>query len=174
MGDRSIHRRSVLRAGGSVVFGVAVIGLGAVAAAWTAAIARFLSPNRSNRPAGRFGAGFPTEYADGRVETRYRQRYGVWIVREACGSRSRIYALRSACTHLGCMTVWREGEQMFRCPCHGSAFTKSGLNVAGPAPRPLERCAIRLAENGQIEIDAGRTFREDFGQWSNAESFLEV
>ena len=65
------------------------------------------------------------------------------------------------------------GER-FRCPCHGSAFIKSGLRVAGPARRPLERLAIRLAENGQIEIDSARTFREDLGQWTDAESFLEV
>ncbi len=179
--EQRIDRRGVIRAGGKLVFGVALVGLGAVASAWTAAVARFLGPNRSDRPGGaglaggaRFGAGFPTAYADGRVETKYRERYGVWIVRDAFGSRSRIYALRSTCTHLGCMTVWREGEQRFRCPCHGSAFAKSGLNVAGPAPRPLERCAIRLTENGEIEIDSGRTFREDLGQWTDVESFLEV
>ncbi len=176
--EQRIHRRGVIRAGGKLVFGVALAGLGAAASAWTAAVARFLGPNRSTGAslAGgtRFAAGFPTEYADGRVETKYRETYGVWIVREAFGSRSRIYALRSTCTHLGCMTVWREGEQRFRCPCHGSAFIKSGLRVAGPARRPLERCAIRLAENGQIEIDSARTFREDLGQWTDAESFLEV
>jgi cytochrome b6-f complex iron-sulfur subunit len=74
---------------------------------------------------------------------------------------------------IGCVTQWHESRQEFRCPCHGSAFTKEGRNVAGPARRPLERCAIRLAEDGQLEIDTGRTFQEQLGEWDNVESFVE-
>ena len=122
--------------GGQAGFRRRAGGAGRAASAWTAAVARFFGPDRSTGDslAGgtRFAAGFPTEYADGRVETKYRETYGVWIVREAFGSRSRICALRSTCTHLGCMTVWREGEQRFRCPCHGSAFIESGSVWRGP------------------------------------------
>ena len=34
---------------------------------------------------------------------------------------------------------WLDGEQKFKCPCHGSGFYMTGVNFEGPAPRPLER-----------------------------------
>ncbi|MDZ7620588.1 MAG: hypothetical protein U1E05_26595, partial [Patescibacteria group bacterium] len=42
----------------------------------------------------------------------------------------------------------------------------------GPAPRPLPRYAIRIAADGQIEVDRGRVFRQELGQWSNPASFI--
>ncbi len=54
----------------------------------------------------------------------------------------------------------------FKCPCHGSGFRITGINFEGPAPRPLERYAVRLAEDGQIEVDRSRILREDLGQWT--------
>ena len=127
----------------------------------------------TNRPPRTFKAGLPSQYVEGQVETKYQPGHGVWVVRGTHAGRPRIYALHAACTHLGCVTQWHESRQEFRCPCHGSAFTKEGKNVAGPAPRPLERCAIRLTEDGQIEIDTGRTFQEQLGEWGNPESFVE-
>jgi cytochrome b6-f complex iron-sulfur subunit len=118
--------------------------------------------------------GKPADFAEGCVETKYRESHGVWIVRATHAGRSRIVALRTTCTHLGCITLWQESQQRFRCPCHGSAFTKEGINTEGPAPRPLERCAIRIADDGRIEIDTGRTFREDRGEWDEGESFVEA
>ncbi len=83
-----------------------------------------------------------------------------------------IYALRTVCTHLGCTPNWLEGEQKFKCPCHGSGFYKDGINFEGPAPRPLERYAIHLADDGQLEIDKSKLFQEELGQWSNPDSFV--
>jgi cytochrome b6-f complex iron-sulfur subunit len=175
-----LDRRGLLRSLLGSALGLALAGLGGIAALWTAAIARFLTPNVTDQPPRTFKAGRPDQYSDGQVETKYQPGYGVWVVRGSrpllrSGARGRpqIFALRAACTHLGCVTQWHEGRQEFRCPCHGSAFTKEGKNVAGPAPRPLERCAIRLAEDGQIEIDTGRTFQEQLGEWDNPESFVE-
>jgi cytochrome b6-f complex iron-sulfur subunit len=168
------HRRDVIQ----VIFGSALwlglAALGAVGALWAAAVARLMSPNVTNRPPSTFRAGLPTDYADGCVETKYRQTRGVWIVRGEYRGGSRIYALRTACTHLGCMTIWQESRQKFQCPCHGSGFSKEGINVEGPAPRPLERCAIRIAEDGQLEIDCGRTFQEQLGEWDEPESYVLV
>lgn len=67
-----------------------------------------------------------------------------------------------------------EDEQKFKCPCHGSGFYKNGINFEGPAPRPLERCGIRVAEDGQLEVDKSRTFREELGQWHNPASYVAV
>jgi nitrite reductase/ring-hydroxylating ferredoxin subunit len=81
--------------------------------------------------------GFPSNFAPGQVETKFIQQYGVWIVNYEYNGQPEIYALRSVCTHLGCTPNWLEGEQKFKCPCHGSGFYKDGINFEGPAPRPL-------------------------------------
>jgi cytochrome b6-f complex iron-sulfur subunit len=169
----NFNRRSLLRTLFGSAFGLGLTGLVTVSALWAAAIARFMTPNVINQLTRTFKAGKPTDYAEG-VETKYCESHGVWIVRKSNAGRSQIVALRTACTHLGCITLWHESEQRFRCPCHGSAFTKDGINVAGPAPRPLERCAIRIADDGRIEIDTAQTFRHDRNQWNDPKSVVEA
>jgi cytochrome b6-f complex iron-sulfur subunit len=36
----------------------------------------------------------------------------------------------------------------------------------------LERYAVHVADDGQIEVDTGRVFRQDFGQWDDPASFV--
>ena len=139
---------------------------------WTAAVVRFLMPNALAEPPQRLKAGPPGAYREGDVETKYQQQFGVWLVHGMYQGSRQIYALRTVCTHLGCITLWQEAEQKFKCPCHGSGFSKEGINLEGPAPRPLERCAIRIADDGQLEIDRGRTFREELGQWQDPACFV--
>jgi ectoine hydroxylase-related dioxygenase (phytanoyl-CoA dioxygenase family) len=45
-----------------------------------------------------------------------------------------------------------------------SDTVRTGINVEGPAPRPLERYKIALAEDGQILIDKNTKFQEEKGQ----------
>mgnify|MGYP005837586057 CR=1 FL=1 len=161
-------RRGVLRVLGRLSFGA----LALVGAIWTWAAARFLMPNAALQPTRRFKVGSPAEYPPDRVETRYQSTHGVWIVHGRHRGARAIYALDAACTHLGCMTLWRENEGKFKCPCHGSAFTLEGLNVEGPAPRPLVRLGIRLAEDGQLEVDRSQVFRGELGQWDDPRSYL--
>ena len=82
------------------------------------------------------------------------------------------YALQSVCTHLGCPPNWLAGEQKFKCPCHGSGFYISGINFEGPAPRPLERFKVALADDGQIMVDKSQKFQQELGQWSDPDSFI--
>src|SRR6266700_2499581 len=108
------------------------------------ATARFMFPNVLFEPLQTFEAGYPNELRLGEVDERFKQKYGVWLVRDEGG----VYALRAVCTHLGCTPNWLEEEQKFKCPCHGSGFYRSGINYEGPAPRPLERYRIVLADDG--------------------------
>ena len=78
------------------------------------------------------------------------------------------------CTHLGCTPNWLNAEQKFKCPCHGSGVRKTGINFEGPAPRPLERFRIVLADDGQIVIDKTKKYQQEKGQWSDSEAFLKV
>ena len=141
---------------------------------WVLGFARFMFPNILIEPPTKFKVGFPNELAQGQVQTKFVPQFGVWIVRYEYDGAPQIYALQTVCTHLGCTPNWLEGEQKFKCPCHGSGFYKDGVNFEGPAPRPLERFAIRLADDGQLEVDKSRKFKEELGQWRDAASFVPV
>jgi cytochrome b6-f complex iron-sulfur subunit len=146
---------------------------GAFAAATAGALSlvlRYLFPNVLFEPQTSFKAGFPEDYEAGVVDERWKEKYGVWMVRTPEG----IYALSTTCTHLGCTPNWLPTEEKFKCPCHGSGFNKVGINFEGPAPRPLERYRISLAEDGQIFIDKSKKFQQEKGEWNNPESFLTV
>jgi cytochrome b6-f complex iron-sulfur subunit len=151
-----------------------------VTLAWTAftasmlaaatATTRFMFPNVLFEPPPTFKAGFPNEIQVGQVDERFKQRFAVWLVRDPLG----IYALSTVCTHLGCTPNWLEAEQKFKCPCHGSGYYKTGVNFEGPTPRPLERFAISLADDGQILVDKSRKFQQEKGEWSNPAAFLKL
>jgi cytochrome b6-f complex iron-sulfur subunit len=149
------------------------IGWVAFSAACTSSLvatARFLFPNVLFEPPQAFKAGYPSEYNVGEVDTRWKDAYGVWIVREADG----FYALLATCTHLGCSPNWLSAENKFKCPCHGSGFYRSGINFEGPAPRPLERARIVLADDGQVMVDKSVKFQFEKGEWSKDEAYLKV
>ncbi len=134
------------------------------------ATGRFMFPNVLFEPPQAFKAGFPSEYNVGEVDTRWKDAFSVWVVREAEG----FYALIAVCTHLGCSPNWLAAENKFKCPCHGSGFYRTGVNFEGPAPRPLERARIVLADDGQILIDKATKFQQEKGEWESSESFLKV
>ena len=154
--------------------------------AWTAftasmvatatATGRFMFPNVLFEPPATFKAGTPDEIQEGQVDERFKQKFGVWLVKDidvATGAHG-IYALSTVCTHLGCTPNWLQGEQKFKCPCHGSGYYKNGINFEGPTPRPLERYAISLADDGQILVDKNTKFQQEKGQWSDPRSFLKL
>jgi len=155
-----------------------------VAIAWTAltvsmigmvlGTVRFLFPNVLSEPPSRVKAGFPDQYEEGKVSDRFKDQ-NFWIVRyNFPGIGEIIYALSTTCTHLGCTPNWLEREEKFKCPCHGSGFHITGVNFEGPAPRPLERWAVAIGEDGQILVDKSKKFQREMGQWDNPESFIKV
>jgi cytochrome b6-f complex iron-sulfur subunit len=154
--------------------GLGFTSLSATTALWTLGSARFMFPNILTEPPSRFKVGFKDSLSPGQVETKYVAQYGVWICSYEYKGQKEIYALKTVCTHLGCTPNWLEGEQKFKCPCHGSGFYKDGINFEGPAPRPLERYAIRIGDDGQLEVDKSKTFHEELGQWADPASFVTV
>ena len=131
---------------------------------------RFLFPNVLFEPPQSFKIGFPDDFESGKVDLRFKKKYNVWIVRDD----EKITALSTVCTHLGCTPNWLETERKFKCPCHGSGFRASGINFEGPAPRPLERYKIVLANDGQILIDKTKSYKYEKGEWNRTESYLKV
>lgn len=146
----------------------------AATGAFLLAMARFMMPNVLVEPPSKFKIGGPGEFAPGMVSTKYTSEYGVWVVNTVYQGNQLIFALRTVCTHLGCTPSWLEGEQKFKCPCHGSGFYIDGVNFEGPAPRPLERVGIALAPDGLLEVDKSLTFQQEMGQWEDPASFVQV
>ena len=157
--------------------GLAWGAFSAATAAALAATGRFMFPNVLNEPPQQFKAGFPNEYGMG-VDERWKEKFGVWIVKtpdDVAQKASGFFALLVTCTHLGCTPNYLAAEGKFKCPCHGSGFrAATGINFEGPAPRPLERCRIALADDGQILIDKSRKFQYELGQWTDPDAFLKA
>jgi len=148
-----------------------------LAMAWGAfSTGRFMFPNVLNEPPQQFKVGVPGDFGMG-VDERFKESNGVWIVRTAddiVQHASGFYVLSTTCTHLGCTPNYLSAEGKFKCPCHGSGFRVTGINFEGPAPRPLERVRVALAEDGQILVDKSRKFQFELGQWIDPDSFLQI
>ncbi len=81
-----------------------------------------------------------------------------------------LLALWRKCPHLGCTVPWRPDFTFlgrtgwFRCPCHGSTYTKEGgILVAGPAPRPLDTFEIEVQDDKSIVVNTGVTVAQKGG-----------
>jgi cytochrome b6-f complex iron-sulfur subunit len=156
--------------------GLAWGAFSAASAAALAATGRFMFPNVLNEPPQQFKAGLPNEYGMG-VDERWKEKFGVWLVRTADDIEqhaSGFYVLSTVCTHLGCTPNYLSAENKFKCPCHGSGYRITGVNFEGPAPRPLERFRVSLADDGQILVDKSRKFQYELGQWKDPDSFLKA
>jgi cytochrome b6-f complex iron-sulfur subunit len=167
----SIPRRAFFTTTGMIVLGWAAFTLGMIQ--FTVMLGRFMFPNVLAEPPSTVKIGLPTEYEPEAVNERFKAEWGFWVVRSArYNGQDLIYAIQSVCTHLGCPPNWLAGEQKFKCPCHGSGFYISGINFEGPAPRPLERFKLALADDGQLVVDKSQKFQEELGQWSDPDSFV--
>jgi len=134
-------------------------------------LGRFMFPNVLFEPVQKFKAGFVADYAVGEVDERWKDKYGIWLVR----TEELMYALITVCTHLGCTPNWLPTQNKFKCPCHGSGYYKSGINFEGPTPRPLERAKISIdLADGQIVVDKSKQFHQERGEWTDPESFIKV
>ena len=129
-----------------------------------AAFVRFMYPRVLFEPPTTFKVGNPVDYPPGQVNTQFISKYGTWIVRQGDGS---FFAMEAKCTHLGCTPNWLEAQQKFKCPCHGSGYYISGFNFEGPAPRPMDRFKISIAEDGQLLVDKSIKFKGMPGKDSN-------
>ncbi len=83
------------------------------------------------------------------------------------GGGDGLLALWHKCPHLGCTVPWRSGftyendRGWYRCPCHGSTYTKSGIRVFGPAPRSMTTMKVDVDAAGNITVQTGD--RQDGG-----------
>ena len=128
---------------------------------------KFFFPRTLTEPPTTFKIGRKDDYAFG-VDDRLQQKYRIWVCRET----SKLYVIRAICTHLGCTPNWVASANKFKCPCHGSGYDSAGVNFEGPAPKPMQRCHVELAPDGQIVVDVLRLYDEP--DWGKPEVWIPV
>jgi cytochrome b6-f complex iron-sulfur subunit len=117
---------------------------------------RFFFPRTLFEPSTVFSVGYPADFTIG-VDTKFQQQYRVWVVRNT----ERLFVVYARCTHLGCTPDWKQSENKFKCPCHGSGYDSEGVNFEGPAPRPMDRARVELDATGRIVVDTGKLYVKD-------------
>jgi len=65
-----------------------------------------------------------------------------------------IVALNPICTHEKCTVTFDKSAGNIQCPCHHSIYSLDGINVKGPAPRPLQVYPAEIVDN-RLVIDLG-------------------
>jgi cytochrome b6-f complex iron-sulfur subunit len=136
--NKTLSRRQVLITLGS-------LGLLTALANVVRGSLRYLTPPISQTQPVVIVAGPPADFPQGTLTPLANGP--VFIGRDQDG----LFALSAVCTHLGCTLIWR-GEEL-TCPCHGSRFAVDGVNLAGPATRPLPYLALILNANGLLEVN---------------------
>lgn len=122
---------------------------------------RFLFPNVVYEPPTLFKVGKPEDFPP--ESATFIAEHKVFISHESQGFR----AISAVCTHLRCtINPFVDPDDRYpvryaRCPCHGSVFDINGNVLDGPAPRPLDFFAVRLAPDGRLQVDAGRQVAHD-------------
>lgn len=130
------------------------LGLGSlsIATAGTAIFAyQFLSPNVLYEPSPIINAGKPESYPLDSVTLDVN--WGIYIIHAKEG----FFSLSAVCTHLGCLTAWKQELGIVACPCHGSKFNRDGEKIEGPAPRPLPWYRVWLSDEGDLMVDRSTT-----------------
>lgn len=144
-------------------------GLTAFLTAMGGCTVRYFFPRAIFEPKTSFKIGRTDDYGFG-VDDRLQDKYRIWVCREA----TQLYVIKAVCTHLGCTPNWVSSANKFKCPCHGSGYDAAGVNFEGPAPRPMDRCHLEIAPDGQILVDYNRVYRHDRKEWDKPGSFLPV
>jgi len=133
-------------------------GLGFVASGLvgSGAIMQYLTPNVKTGPATRFKLLSLDNYLVNSVS--FFEKGQIYVVRSSKGFQ----ALSAVCTHLGCIVKYDENKQAYRCPCHGAEFSKEGLVIKGPPPRPLPWFFLEIGPDGRLIVDKENIVSQDF------------
>ena len=111
-------------------------------------LGRYIQPVNDGGFGGWVKAGTLDEFPPGSITQIKEGRF--FLSRLDDGS---FLAMWQRCTHLGCSVPWKEDEQIFNCPCHGSVFNKVGEVEGGPAPRPMDYFEEIEIREGEVWVN---------------------
>ena len=136
---------------------------------------RFMFPNVLAEPPSTIKIGLPSQYDPEDVSDRYKAEWGFWVVRINPVQRAG-YPLRAAVgLHAsGLPAQLAGGRAEVQVPVPRQRFLHHRDQLRGPAPRPLERFKVSLADDGQIMVDKSQKFQEEVSQWTDPDSFIPV
>jgi cytochrome b6-f complex iron-sulfur subunit len=76
------------------------------------------------------------------------------------GTVVNVRALYQRCPHLGCKPNPCQKNFWMECPCHGSRYDRLGIKALGPqygpAPRSMDRFAVKVDGAGVLTINTGK------------------
>lgn len=128
--------------------------VGALLAETFGAIKVFI-PRILYEPPSRFKVGKPEDFPEGLT---FLPETKLYIFRKG----KNFQAVSAVCTHLYCVVDWKPDSEEFYCSCHGSIFTKKGVNLTGPAPKPLPWFSLALAPDGNLLVDSNEEVPLDY------------
>ena len=107
----------------------------------------FLAPRfRAGEFGGKFAIGEAVTLPAATDDPQANSAGKFWLVNTPAGPK----ALYMVCTHLGCLYKWEAQANYFRCPCHGSTFSREGDYICGPAPRSLDQFVVEVVYNDNV------------------------
>jgi cytochrome b6-f complex iron-sulfur subunit len=110
------------------------------------------------------GEGFPGYVAEARsFVVLIDPTRGGWFPGEdqtGDGQALNVRALSQRCPHLGCRPNPCLEDFWIHCPCHQSRYDRLGIKADGvrygPAPRGMDRFAVRVDDDGVLFVDRSR------------------
>ncbi|ALA57707.1 ubiquinol-cytochrome c reductase iron-sulfur subunit [Nitrospira moscoviensis] len=139
VGRRRFLSQAVMGLG--VLFGLGTLGL---------RFLQFLVPPRRERQAEAVLIGAESRIQLGDAVSMDLGGHKILVLKTEQG----VAAFSRRCTDLGCLVSWSKEREQFLCPCHQGVYDKTGLNIAGPPPRPLDRFEIvKRGEQLYVNID---------------------
>lgn len=159
MSDSGMSRRDFITVTTGIVGGLIGVALGLPAIAYLLDPAFKTGAKEGWLPVGKIAdmqVGIPYPFSFTGVQVNGWERtstsHGGFVILRSADPND-ILVLNSRCTHLGCTVNWKDEAQAFVCPCHDAQFSKEGVVLGGPPPRPLDRYSdIRLTDAGVLEI----------------------
>ncbi|MFM8552543.1 MAG: ubiquinol-cytochrome c reductase iron-sulfur subunit [Nitrospiraceae bacterium] len=128
----------------------AVMGFGLLFGMGTLALrfVQFLVPSSKERPYQAVLIGAESKVPEGEAIPMDIGGHKIMVLR----SDEEVMAFSRRCTDLGCLVSWNKEHGEFICPCHQGRFDKTGRNIAGPPPRPLDRFEV-VKRGGQLYVN---------------------
>ena len=86
-----------------------------------------------------------TDRVDAWTKYPSQQVGSVYLIRQPGSGQPT--ALTAKCPHAGCFISYKPGDDLFRCPCHTSAFKLDGTRSRGDqdvAPRDMDRLEVEI------------------------------
>jgi cytochrome b6-f complex iron-sulfur subunit len=163
----TVTRRTFVKGTFWTGFGVTILGFVGI-------FLDFFWPRGVEKFAGPYPVGNINDFKPGAPPVRFKAAQ-TWIVNldpndtsEVGGKGgSGLLALWQKCPHLGCAVPWRGGfnfngdDGWFRCPCHGSTYTKAGVRVFGPAPRSMDTFELSVDAQGNLTVHTDKVIPGD-------------